>query len=70
MEKDMLSSRTESGKNTYYVSDSTELFEENAKHLSLIHILLIFFTEYAYSYVLTCTVRKNNCTSYLLLSMS
>ena len=32
MEKDMLSSRTESGKNTYYVSDSTELFEENAKH--------------------------------------
>lgn len=26
----MLSSRTESGKNTYYVSDSTELFEENA----------------------------------------
>lgn len=32
MEKDMLSDRTESGKNTYYVSDSTELFEENAKH--------------------------------------
>lgn len=32
MEKDMLSSRTESGKNTYYVSDSTELFEKNAKH--------------------------------------
>ena len=32
MEKDMLSDRTEPGKNTYYVSDSTELFEENAKH--------------------------------------
>lgn len=32
MEKDMLSNRTEPGKNTYYVSDSTELFEENAKN--------------------------------------
>lgn len=32
LEKDLLSDRTEPGKNTFYVSDSIELFEENAKH--------------------------------------
>ncbi|MGN0612543.1 MAG: glutamate racemase [Porcipelethomonas sp.] len=32
MEKDMLSDREEKGKNTFYVSDSTALFEENAKN--------------------------------------
>ena len=30
--KGLLSDRTETGKNTYYVSDSVELFAENAKH--------------------------------------
>lgn len=30
-EHDLLSSRKEKGKNTYYVSDSTEMFEENAR---------------------------------------
>ncbi len=30
MEKDMLSDREDSGKNKFYVSDSTELFKENA----------------------------------------
>ena len=29
-EMGLLSGRTEKGKNTYYVSDSTEMFEENA----------------------------------------
>lgn len=29
-EQGLLSDRTEKGKNTYYVSDSTEMFEENA----------------------------------------
>ncbi len=30
-EQGLLSDRTEKGKNTYYVSDSTEMFEENAR---------------------------------------
>ncbi len=32
MENDMLTESNEKGHNTFYVSDSTELFEENAKH--------------------------------------
>lgn len=32
LEKDLLSDRTQPGKNTFYASDSVELFEENAKH--------------------------------------
>lgn len=31
-EQDLLCDRTEKGKNTYYVSDSTEMFEENARY--------------------------------------
>ena len=31
IENELLSDRTEKGKNTFYVSDSTELFKENAK---------------------------------------
>ena len=32
MEKDLLTDRTEKGCNKFYVSDSVELFEENARH--------------------------------------
>ena len=32
IEKDMLSDSNEKGKNTFYVSDSTQLFEENARN--------------------------------------
>ncbi|MCI1269193.1 MAG: glutamate racemase [Ruminococcus sp.] len=32
VEKNLLTDRTENGHNTFYVSDSTELFEENAKN--------------------------------------
>lgn len=32
LEKDMLADRKELGKNTFFASDSTDLFEENAKH--------------------------------------
>ncbi len=32
MKQDLLTSRSEKGKNTYYVSDSTEMFEENARY--------------------------------------
>lgn len=31
-EQNLLSDRTEKGRNTYYVSDSTEMFEENARY--------------------------------------
>jgi hypothetical protein len=32
MERDLLTDRTEKGTNKFYVSDSIELFEENARH--------------------------------------
>ena len=32
MQRDLLTDRTEKGTNTFYVSDSIELFEENARH--------------------------------------
>ena len=32
MKENLLSSRAEKGRNTYYVSDSTDMFEENARY--------------------------------------
>jgi len=51
LEKDMLSDRIQDGTNTFYVSDSTELFEENAKN----------FLEHAVQgEVFSCTLGEEN----------